>query len=148
MPEPGSIRVLILCTHNSARSQMAEAILRRVGGDRYEVASAGTQPSRVHPLAIAAIAKRGIDVTAQRSKHVNELAGRSFDYVVTVCDAAAEACPIFAGPARRIHWSMPDPSSVEGGEAARLAAFERTAGDLWARLRGLVEEIEGRPGTQ
>jgi arsenate reductase (thioredoxin) len=133
------VRVLILCTHNSARSQMAEGLLRALGGARVDVASAGSRPGRVHPLAVLVLAKRGIDISGQRSKHLDEFLGEEFDCVITVCDAAGEACPLFPGAPERIHWSLPDPSAVDGSEAERLAAFERVADDLEARLRTFVD---------
>ncbi len=128
-------RVLVLCTGNSARSQMAEGLLRVLAGDAAEVASAGSRPSRVHPLAIRAMAERGIDLSAQRSKHLDELLDRSFDHVLTVCDQAAATCPSFPGPARRTHWSVPDPAAQEGSEEERLAAFRAARDDLEVRLR-------------
>jgi arsenate reductase len=131
-------RVLFLCTHNSARSQMAEAILGDLAGGRFEVESAGTERSRVHPLAIETMARRGIDLTGHRSKHLDELAGQPFDYVVTVCDAANAACPVFPGTAQRLHWSVPDPAAVVGTEQERRAAFERAADELTVRIRALV----------
>lgn len=141
--EPGQrTRVLFLCTHNSARSQMAEAILRELAGDRVETASAGTEVTRVHPLAIAEMAGRGIDIAAQRSKHMDEFVGESFDYVVTVCDNAQESCPIFPGAPERIHWSIPDPSAAEGTEEERAAAFKRAADELTVRIRYLLNRIE------
>ncbi len=127
-------RVLILCTGNSARSQMAEGLLRQLGGDRVEVASAGSEPSRVHPLALRAMAARGIPIEGQRSKHWQELAERPFDDVITVCDRAAESCPIFPGPARRTHWSLPDPAAAEGDDEARYRRFVEVRDDLEARL--------------
>jgi ArsR family transcriptional regulator, arsenate/arsenite/antimonite-responsive transcriptional repressor / arsenate reductase (thioredoxin) len=140
-------RVLFLCTHNSARSQMAEGILRSLAGDRFEVESAGTQPSRVHPLAVETMTKRGIDISHQRSKHMDEVASRGFDYVITVCDCASEVCPVFTGRPERIHWSIPDPSAVEGGEPVRLAAFERAADDLLTRTRYFVALVDSRGVT-
>jgi arsenate reductase len=116
-------RVLFLCTHNSARSQMAEGILRRLGGEGFEVFSAGTVETRVHPLAVTAMAEKDMDISSQRSKHMDEFAGEQFDYVITVCDNANESCPIFPGSPERIHWSIPDPSAVEGSEEVRLRAF-------------------------
>jgi protein-tyrosine-phosphatase len=110
------VQVLFLCTHNSARSQMAEGILRELGGDRIEAASAGTEVTRVHPLAVREMAERGIDISGHHSKHMDEFLGERFDYVVTVCDNARESCPIFPGDPERIHWSIPDPSAVEGDE--------------------------------
>ena len=133
--------VLFLCTHNSARSQMAEGILRHLGGDRVEAASAGTEVTRVHPLAIREMSERGIDISGQRSKHLNELLGDRFDSVVTVCDNANESCPIFPGDPERIHWSIPDPSAVEGDEETRQAAFKRAADELMARIRSLFTDL-------
>ncbi len=135
-------RVLFLCTHNSARSQMAEGILRYLGGDRVEVHSAGTVATRVHPLSIAAMANKGIDISEQRSKHLDEFVGQDFDYVVTVCDNARESCPIFPGAPERIHWSIADPSAVEGDEATRLHAFHVAADELMTRIRYLLLTIE------
>jgi len=131
-------RVLFLCTHNSARSQMAEGILRHLGGDAVEAWSAGTEPSRVHPLAIRAMAARGIDIRGQRSKSLDEFLGQRFDYVITVCDRASETCPIFPGAPERIHWSIPDPSAVEGSEEVRYRAFDEAAADLTTRIRYLL----------
>lgn len=144
-PETGSrqrIRVLFLCTHNSARSQMAESILRHLDGDRVEVCSAGTVVTRVHPLAVAAMAEKEIDIRAQRSKHMDEFAGQDFDYVVTVCDNARESCPVFPGAPERIHWSIPDPSAVEGDEETRLRAFRVASDELMTRIRYLLVLID------
>jgi arsenate reductase len=137
------LRILFLCTHNSARSQMAEAILRVLGGDRVEVASAGTEVTRVHPLAVREMAERGIDIGGQRSKHLNELLGERFDTVITVCDNAAESCPVFPGAPKRLHWSLPDPSAVEGPEEVRAAAFQRAADELTSRIRDLLSGYDG-----
>ena len=145
--EPGRrMRVLFLCTHNSARSQMAEGILRELGGDRVEAASAGTEATRVHPLAVREMAERGIDISGQRSKLMDEFLGERFDYVVTVCDNARESCPVFPGDPAHIHWSIPDPSAVEGEEKTRQAAFKRAADELTTRIRYLLAllEKEGR----
>ena len=131
-------RVLILCTGNSARSQMAEGWLRAIAGDRYDVFSAGTRPSVVNPLAIAAMRERGIDISSHRSKSLNEYLDQPFEYVITVCDQAAEACPIFPGPAHRIHWSFPDPAAVEGSDEQRLAAFRSVRDAIEAQLRAWV----------
>jgi protein-tyrosine-phosphatase len=135
-------RVLFLCTHNSARSQMAEGILRQIGGSIVEVYSAGTEPSRVHPDAIRTVAGMSIDISGQRSKHINEFRDQRFDYVVTVCDRAREACPYFPGDPVQIHWSFPDPSAVKD-EDARLHLFHTIAIDLLARSRFLLSVIEG-----
>jgi thioredoxin type arsenate reductase len=136
------IRVLFLCTHNSARSQMAEGILRKLGGNRVEAQSAGTEVTRVHPLAVLAMAERGIDISGHSSKHLEQFIGEDFDYVVTVCDNAREACPIFPGDPERIHWSIPDPSAVEGEEEARVTAFKNAADDLTTRIRYLLSLLE------
>lgn len=136
------IRVLFLCTHNSARSQMAEALLRELGGSRVAVESAGTEVTRVHPLAVREMAERGIDLSSQRSKHMDEFQGERFDYVVTVCDNARESCPLFPGAPERIHWSIPDPSAVEGDEPARQAAFKRAANELTTRIRYLLALLD------
>jgi len=115
--------VLFLCTHNSARSQMAEDLLNHLRGDRYQAYSAGTEPGTVHPLAIAAMKEISIDISARRSKHVREFIGREMDLVVTVCDNAREACPFFPGAKAVEHESFPDPATVAGSEEAKLAAF-------------------------
>ena len=128
-------RVLILCTGNSARSQMAEGLLRHDGGDSFEVSSAGVSPSRVRPEAIEAMREIGIDISDQRSKSVEEFAGQPFDYVITVCDNAREQCPIFPADTSRLHWSFDDPAAVEGEEAERLAVFRRVRDEIRARLR-------------
>jgi arsenate reductase len=132
-------RVLILCTGNSARSQMAEGLLRHLGndaGDRFEVESAGTLPSRVRPEAIAVMRELGIDISGHRSKSVDEFAGQRFDYVLTVCDNARESCPIYPGHANRLHRSFDDPAAVEGSEEERLAAFRRVRDEIRHYLRG------------
>ena len=123
-------RVLILCTGNSARSQMAEGLLRHDAGDRFDVFSAGTRPSKVRPEAISVMRELGIDITGHRSKSVDEFVGRSFDYVLTVCDNAKESCPIFPGQAARIHRSFDDPAELQGTEDERLALFRRVRDEL------------------
>ncbi|MGA7731154.1 MAG: ArsR family transcriptional regulator [Chloroflexia bacterium] len=135
------LKVLFLCTHNSARSQLAEGILRTIGGDAVEVFSAGTEPSRVHPDAIRAAATLGIDIGGQSSKHLNEFQGRKFDYVITVCDRARESCPIFPGDPVQIHWSFPDPAAVEDPDE-RLQAFLKTGHELRTRVQYLLEIME------
>ena len=137
-------RILILCTGNSARSQMAEGLLRNLAGDRFEVFSAGTRPSVVNPLAIQVMAERGIDISHNRSKHMNEFLSQPFEYVITVCDDAAEACPVFPGRAERIHWSFPDPAAAEGDEAKRHKVFQQTRDAIEARLHGWLGEIKRR----
>lgn len=123
-------RVLILCTANSARSQMAEGLLRHDHGDQFEVASAGTRASLVRPEAIAVLAELGIDITAHHSKHVDEFAGQAFDTVITVCDNAKETCPIVFLDARRLHHSFEDPAATEGSEEDRRNAFRRVRDQL------------------
>ena len=128
-------RVLILCTGNSARSQMAEGLLRNIAPDRFEVFSAGVEPSFVRPQAIEVMREAGIDISAQRSKSVEEFAGQKFDYVITVCDNALERCPIFPGPTEHIHWSFDDPAAVTGDEEAVKAVFRRVRDEIKARLQ-------------
>jgi len=123
-------RVLILCTGNSARSQMAEGLLRHDAGERFDIFSAGTQPSRVRPEAISVMRELGIDISGQRSKSVDEFASQSFDVVLTVCDSANETCPIFPGHGIRIHQSFDDPAAVKGTDEERLAVFRRVRDEL------------------
>ena len=132
--EDGPRRVLILCTHNSARSQMAEGLLRSLGGPHFAVASAGTVATRVRPEAIAAMAELGIDISGHSSKTLERYLSEPWDEVITVCDDANDACPIFPGKAHRRHWSTPDPSGVQGDDAARLAAFRAARDSLRARI--------------
>ena len=127
-------RILFLCTHNSARSQMAEGLLRDMAGDRFEVFSAGTEKTRVHPLAIEAMREVGIDISGHTSKTIGELDG-PFDVVVTVCDPANESCPLFPGDTQRLHWSFPDPSAVTGSDEERLQAFREVRDEILRRLR-------------
>lgn len=128
-------RVLILCTGNSARSQMAEALLRHLAGDRVEVCSAGTRPVAVNPLAVEAMREVGIDISAQRSKSVSEFEKQRFDTVITVCDSAAKECPVFPGAPQRIHWSLPDPGAVSGSLEERRQTFRDVRDALERRLR-------------
>ncbi len=118
-------KVLILCTANSARSQMAEGLLKHVAGDRFEVHSAGSRPGSVRPEAIAVMREIGIDISGNRSKSVDEFAGEAFDYVLTVCDNARDTCPIYPGHSNRLHHSFEDPAAVQGSDEERLAAFRR-----------------------
>ena len=127
-------KVLILCTGNSARSQMAEGLLRHMAGDRFEVESAGTIASFVRPQAIAAMAEIGIDISNHRSKCLDEFLDDPFDYVITVCDNAKESCPVFPGRAERIHWSFDDPAEADGDAVAQLAVFRRVRDEIKARL--------------
>jgi arsenate reductase (thioredoxin) len=133
----GKKRVLILCTGNSARSQMAEGLLRHDAGDRFEVESAGTKPSFVRPEAIAAVDELGIDISGHHSKSVNEFDGQKFDYVITVCDSARESCPVFFGGAERLHHRFDDPAALDGSKEERLNLFRRVRNELRGYLREL-----------
>lgn len=130
-------RVLILCTGNSARSQMGEGLLRHDAGDRFDVASAGVAPSHVRPEAMEAMRELGIDISGHRSKSIDEFAGQEFDYVITVCDNANEQCPIFPGKTKRIHWSFEDPAAIQGDEMKRLATFRRVRDQIREKLKTL-----------
>jgi arsenate reductase (thioredoxin) len=132
-------RVLILCTGNSARSQMAEGLLRDIAGDRFEVESAGVAPSVVRPEAVQVMSEIGIDISTHRSKSVDEFSGAHFAYVITVCDNANESCPVFPGKTTRIHWSFDDPAAVEGSENLRLEVFRRVRDEIRVRLGGFVD---------
>ena len=134
------MQVLILCTGNSARSQMAEGLLRNDGGTSFEVASAGTKPSHVRAEAIAAMREIGIDISRHRAKSVDEFAGHAFDYVITVCDNARESCPVFPAATKRIHWSLDDPAALQGSEEERLAEFRRVRDQLRSLLHQFVQE--------
>ena len=136
-------RVLVLCTGNSARSQMGEGLFRAEGGERFEVFSAGTRPTVVRPEAIAVMKEIGIDISGHWSKGVDQFAGQTFDTIVTVCDNARESCPVFPAPAERIHWSFEDPAAVEGSEEERLAAFRRIRDQIRERVRGFLREGSG-----
>lgn len=133
--------VLILCTGNSARSQMAEGILRHIAGEKFEVESAGVEPSSVRPEAVEAMRDLGIDISKHRSKSVNEFLDRRFDYIITVCDNAKESCPLFPGNAERIHWSFEDPAAVEGSGEERLSAFRKVRDQIWERLKSFDREV-------
>jgi arsenate reductase len=135
-------RVLVLCTHNSARSQMAEGLLRALAPDRFEVASAGTEATRVHPLAIRAMDELGVDLRGHTSKTLDRFLAEPWDYVITVCDTASERCPLFPGAAMRLHWGFDDPSAAPGTEEERLAEFRRVRDAIATRLRSwLVERV-------
>jgi arsenate reductase len=128
-------RVLFLCTHNSARSQMAEGLLRQMASDRFEVHSAGTEATLVRPLAIRAMDEIGIDICGQESKTLDRYLEEPFDYVITVCDDADEACPFFPGARNRLHWSFEDPSRTEGSEAERLVIFRRVRDEIREHIK-------------
>ena len=140
-------RVLILCTGNSARSQMAEGLLRHEAGDRFEVFSAGVEPSHVRPLAIEAMRELGIDISAQRSKSVDVFANQKFDYVITVCDHANQNCPIFPGNTQRIHWSFEDPAAASGDKASQLNVFRRVRDQIREKLKLFTGSAASRPAN-
>ncbi len=137
-------RVLFLCTHNSARSQMAEGLLRHLADDRFDAYSAGTQATRVRPLAIRAMAELGIDISGQESKTLDRYLGAPFDAVITVCDQANEACPVFLGAKARLHWSFPDPSKATGTEDEQLTVYRAVRDAIRQRIETelLVPEAE------
>jgi arsenate reductase len=128
-------RILILCTGNSARSQMAEGLLRHEASESFEVVSAGVAPTQVRPEAIEVMREAGIDISGQRSKSVDEFTGEEFDYVITVCNNANEQCPVFPGDTKRLHWSFDDPARAGGDEATRLSVFRRVRDEIRHRLR-------------
>lgn len=132
-------KVLILCTGNSARSQMAEGLLRHFGGDAFCVTSAGVNPTEMRPEAIQVMREIGIDISDQFSKSVDRFVGDAFDYVITVCDNANEHCPVFRGQAERIHWSFEDPAEVAGAETARLEAFRNARNQIRERLESFIK---------
>lgn len=136
------MRVLFLCVHNSARSQMAEGLLRSMGGGAVDVKSAGLQAGGLRPEAVAVMHELGLDISAQRSKSIEELANEHFDIVVTTCDEAKEACPFFPGARETLHWDLPDPAAVPGSEATRLEAFREVRDELWAYVADLILLLE------
>jgi ArsR family transcriptional regulator, arsenate/arsenite/antimonite-responsive transcriptional repressor / arsenate reductase (thioredoxin) len=136
------VRVLFLCTHNSARSQMAEGLLSELSRNKIEVFSAGSEPTNIHPLAIKVMSSRGIDLRNHRAKHLDEFVGQKFDYVITVCDRVREVCPVFPGDPQQIHWSFPDPVAVEGNQQIKERGFEDTARELTNRIQYLLLMID------
>lgn len=138
------VRVLFLCTHNSARSQMAEGLLRKLGRDKVEVFSAGSEPTSIHPLAIGTMSSRGIDLETHRAKHLQEFVGQDFDYVISVCDKVREVCPVFPGNPEHIHWSFSDPAAIEGNVQTQQRGFEETARGLTTRIQYLLLMIDRR----
>ena len=147
----GPIRVLFVCVGNSARSILAEAILRHVGGERFEVHSAGSAPKGVNPLTLRTLAEAGLPTDGYTSTHVNDYLGQRFDYVITLCDEAQEACPVFPGVTDALHWGYDDPAAVEGSEDQRLAAFRRVYRQLSERIRTFIilaerQRREATPG--
>ena len=137
-------RVLFLCTHNSARSQMAEGWLRHLAPECYEAQSAGTERRAVHPLAIRTMAEIGVDISAHTSKLFIGLMPEPWDYVITVCDAANERCPLFPGKTQRLHWGFPDPSAATGTEEERMAVFRRTRDLIGDRLKAWLADQHER----
>ncbi|HUM07127.1 MAG TPA: arsenate reductase ArsC [Terriglobales bacterium] len=135
-------RVLFLCTGNSCRSQMAEGWLRHLAGERVDVCSAGTQPAGLNSMAVAVMQEAGVDISAHRSKHLGELVNQDFLFVITVCDAAREACPVFPGALYQLHWSFEDPAAAAGPEAERRAVFRRVRDEIRER----VAEFAAREG--
>lgn len=143
----GKRRVLFLCTGNSARSQMAEGLLRHLGGDRFEAASAGTHPVGLNPLAVTAMKEIGIDISGHRSKHLRGYRSERFDHVVTVCDRAKESCPIFPGTSSMLHWSFEDPAAAQGSEEDRLAAFRDVRDRIKRRILLFLGMSEGETSS-
>ena len=137
-------RVLFLCTHNSARSQMAEGFLRELAGDRFEVYSAGTEATQVRPLAIRAMEELGIDISQEESKALDRYWGQPFDLLITVCDDANEACPVFPGAKERLHWGFPDPAQATGTEDEQLTVYRQVRDAIRERIER--ELIASRPG--
>ena len=135
MPPSTIPRVLFVCTNNSARSQLAEGLLRHLGGDRYDVHSAGTLPTEVNPLAIEVMAEKGTDITGQRSKSIDEFLGQGFDFVLTTCDNARDQCPVFPGQCEMFHWGLEDPAGAEGSREEKLKVFRRIRDELERLIR-------------
>jgi arsenate reductase (thioredoxin) len=140
-------RVLFLCTHNSARSQMAEGLLRALASDRFEAMSAGTEATRVRPLAVRAMGEIGVDISDQESKTLDRYTKEPFDYVITVCDDANEVCPFFPGAANRLHWPFEDPSKAEGTEEERLAVFRSVRDQIRKRIEADLVAADGDTPT-
>lgn len=132
------VRVIFVCTHNSARSVMAEALLRRRGVAAFDVVSAGTEPGEIKPLTVRVLQEAGLPTDGLRSKSVDEFLGEPFDYVITVCDEARQSCPVFPGGRKTLHWGYPDPSEATGTEEERLAAFRSVFTALGERISTFV----------
>jgi ArsR family transcriptional regulator, arsenate/arsenite/antimonite-responsive transcriptional repressor / arsenate reductase (thioredoxin) len=144
--EPGAplARALFLCTGNSARSRIAEALCERLSGGTIEASSAGSHPKPLHPNAVRVMRERGIDISARTSKHLDDFVAQRFDYVISLCDRVREVCPEFPGGPALIHWSIPDPAREPGSDDETLPAFERTADELCTRIGFLTEEVTAR----
>jgi arsenate reductase (thioredoxin) len=137
-------RVLFLCTGNSCRSHMAEGLLRSLAGEQFEVFSAGSRPTgKVHPLAIEAMGDIGVDISKHTSKSLDAFAGEKFDYVITVCDNAREACPNFPGATKQLHWSFDDPAHAAGTDEQKIRVFRRVRDEIRHRIRRFVEANAG-----
>jgi protein-tyrosine-phosphatase len=147
VPAAGPTRVLFVCTHNSARSIMAEVLLRKKGGAAYDVASAGTEPGGIRPLTLQVLEEAGLPTAELRSKSVSELMGQPFDYVITVCDSARQHCPVFPGQGQRLHWGYDDPSAAEGSDEERLQAFRRVFTAISQRIDLFLNVERGRGST-
>ena len=139
-----NVRVLFLCTGNSARSIIGEAILNELGRGSFDVYSAGTEPRGINPFTVKALAAQGIELGGATSKHVSQFEGEAFDYVITVCDSAAERCPVFPGVAERIHWSFEDPATVNGSDDEKLEAFNMTVHGMQTRVQAFIEAVHRR----
>jgi len=144
----GPTRVLFVCTHNSARSIMAEALLRKKGGDAFEAASAGTEPGEIRSFTLQVLEEAGLPTADLRSKSVSELMGEPFDYVITVCDSARQNCPVFPGEGQRMHWGYDDPSAAEGSDEERLQAFRRVFTALSQRIDLFLNVERGRSSLE
>jgi arsenate reductase len=136
------IKVLFLCTNNACRSQMAEGMLRHQAGDRFDVFSAGIEPTEVHPIAIKAMEEMGVDISGQRAKSAMEFLDQEFDYVITVCDRAKQTCPVFPGKYEKIHWDMKDPDSVTGSGREKLEAFKKARNQIQANIIRFVKSLD------
>jgi protein-tyrosine-phosphatase len=149
-PRPGraAARVLFLCTGNSARSQVAEALAEQLSKGAVRAVSAGSHPKPLHPNAVRVMRARGVDLSGRESKHLSAFAGERFDYVISLCDRVREVCPEFPGGPELIHWSIPDPAREPGGDEETLPAFERMADELATRIAFLLERIEQTTSTQ
>lgn len=135
-------KVLFLCTGNSARSQMAEGLLRHMAGESFDSFSAGTHPVGLNPGAVAAMKDLGVDIASHRSKHVSEFVNDTFDYVITVCDRAKETCPIFPGGSQLLHWSFDDPAAVQGTDVERQQAFSRVRDEIAGHIQKFLDPLK------
>lgn len=137
------IRVLFLCTGNSCRSQMAEGFLKHLGGDKFDVYSAGINPTEVNPLSVKVMNEIGIDISGQISKSVKEFLGQKFDYVITVCDNAKQTCPVFSGKYKKIHWNLEDPAGAQGTDEERLKVFREVRDKMRDKIQHFLQQYIG-----